>query len=60
MEKIENNIKELHENLSNNYNKIIILITNTINNFEKQNTNDFNKEWKNIRRRQAIFEAIKI
>ena len=61
MEKIENNIKELHEKISNNYNKSIILIKpNTIDNFEKQNVNDFNKEWQNIRhRRQATFEAIK-
>jgi nucleolar complex protein 2 len=61
MEKIENNIKVLHDNLSNNYNKSIILIKpNTIDDFEKQNINDFNKEWQNIRRRrQATFEAIK-
>ena len=61
MEKIENNIKELHENLSTNYNKSIILIKpNTIDDFEKQNINDFNKEWQNIRRRRnATFEAIK-
>ena len=61
MEKIENNISKVHENLSNNYNKSIILIKpNTIENFEKQNINDFGKEWMNIRhRRQATFEAIK-
>ena len=61
LEKIENNISEVHKNLSNNYDKSIILIKpNTIENFEKQNINDFGKEWMNIRhRRQATFEAIK-
>ena len=61
IEKIENNIREFHENLSNKYDKSIILIKpNTIENFEKQNINDFSKEWMNIRhRRQATFEAIK-
>ena len=61
MEKIENNINELHEKLFNKYDKSIILIKpNTIDNFEKQNINDFSKEWMNIRhRRQATFEAIK-
>ena len=61
MEKIENNISELHEKISHNYDKSIILIKpNTIDNFEKQNINDFSKEWMNIRhRRQATFEAIK-
>ena len=61
MEKIENNISELHEKISHNYDKSIILIKpNTIDNFEKQNINNFSKEWMNIRhRRQATFEAIK-
>ena len=61
MEKIENNISELHEKISHNYDKSIILIKpNTIDNFEKQNIHDFSKEWMNIRhRRQATFEAIK-
>ena len=61
MEKIENHIQELRQNLSSNYDKSVILIKpNTIENFEKQNYNDFSKEWMNIRqRRKATFEAIK-
>ena len=61
IEKIEQNISELHEKLSNNYeNSIILIKPNTIDNFEKKNINDFAKEWINIRhRRQATFEAIK-
>ena len=61
MEKIENHINEFRDNLSNKYEKSIILIKpKSIENFEKQNINDFSKEWMNIRhRRQATFEAIK-
>ena len=61
IDKIEKNISELHEKLSNNYeNSIILIKPNTIDNFEKKNINDFAKEWINIRhRRQATFEAIK-
>ena len=44
----------------NKYNSRIILVKqNSIENFEKNNINDFSKEWLNIRhRRQATFEAI--
>ena len=61
MEKIENHIQEMHQKLSNNYNKSIILIKpNTIENFEKENNDEFSKEWINIRsRRNTTFEAIK-
>ena len=61
MDKIENHINELRDNLSNKYDKSIILVKpKSIENFEKQNINDFSKEWMNIRhRRQATFEAIK-
>ena len=61
MEKIENHINELRDNLSNNYDKSIILIKpKSIESFEKQNINGFSREWMNIRhRRQATFEAIK-
>ena len=60
MEKIENQIKDFQDNISNKYNSSIILLKpNSIENFEKNNINDFNKEWLNIRhRRQATFEAI--
>ena len=60
IEKIENQINYLHDNISNKYNSSIILTKpNTIDNFEKNNINDFNKEWINIRhRRQATFEAV--
>ena len=60
IEKIENQINYLHDNISNKYNSSIILTKpNTIDNFEKSNINDFNKEWINIRhRRQATFEAV--
>ena len=61
IEKIEQNISELHEKLSNNYeNSIILIKPKSIENFEKQNINDFAKEWINIsRRRRTTFEAIK-
>ena len=61
MEKIENQIKDFQDNISNKYNSSIILVKpNSIENFEKNNINDFSKEWLNIRhRRQATFEAIK-
>ena len=60
MEKIENQIKDFQDNISNKYNSSIILLKpNSIENFEKNNINDFSKEWLNIRhRRQATFEAI--
>ena len=60
LEKIENQINFLHDNISNKYNSSIKLVKpNTIENFEKNNINDFSKEWINIRhRRQATFEAI--
>ena len=60
MEKIENQIKDFQDNISNKYNSSIILLKpNSIENFEKNNINDFSKEWINIRhRRQATFEAI--
>ena len=60
IEKIENQINYLHDNISNKYRSSIILTKpNTIDNFEKSNINDFNKEWINIRhRRQATFEAV--
>ena len=60
MEKIENQIKDFQDNISNKYNSSIILVKpNSIENFEKNNINDFSKEWLNIRhRRQATFEAI--
>ena len=60
MEKIENQIKDFQDNISNKYNSSIILLKpNSIENFEKNNSNDFSKEWLNIRhRRQATFEAI--
>jgi len=60
MEKIENQINNFQDNISNKYNSSIILVKqNSIENFEKNNINDFSKEWLNIRhRRQATFEAI--
>ena len=60
MEKIENQISNLKDNLSNKYNSSIILTKpNTIDDFEKSNINEFSEEWKNIKhRRQATFEAI--
>ena len=60
MEKIENQINNVRSNISNKNNSSIILVKpNTIDNFEKNNINDFNKEWLNIKhRRQATFEAI--
>ena len=60
IEKIENQINYLHDNISNKYNSSIVLIKpDTIDNFEKNNINDFSKEWINIRhRRQATFEAV--
>ena len=59
-EKIENQINNIHDKISNQYNSSIILTKpNTLDNFEKNNINDFSKEWINIRhRRQATFEAI--
>ena len=61
MEKIDNNISVFHEKISNNYDESIVIVKpNTIDNFEKQNINEFSKEWINIRlRRQTTFEAIK-
>jgi len=60
MEKIENQISNLKDNLSNKYNSSIILTKpNTIDDFENSNINEFSEEWKNIKhRRQATFEAI--
>ncbi len=60
MEKIENQISNLKDNLSNKYNSSIILTKpNTIDDFENSNINEFREEWKNIKhRRQATFEAI--
>ena len=60
MEKIENQISNLKDNLSNKYNSSIILTKpNTIDDFENSNINKFSEEWKNIKhRRQATFEAI--
>ena len=60
MEKIENQINDVRSNISNKNNSSIILVKpNTIDNFEKNNINDFSKEWINIKhRRQATFEAI--
>ena len=60
IEKIENQINYLHDNISNKYSSSIVLIKpDTIDNFEKNNINDFSKEWINIRhRRQATFEAV--
>ena len=60
MEKIENQINDVRNNISNKNNSSIILVKpNTIDNFEKNNINDFSKEWINIKhRRQATFEAI--
>ena len=60
MDKIENQINNVRNNISNKYNSSIILIKpNTIDNFEKNNINDFSKEWINVRhRRQATFEAV--
>jgi hypothetical protein len=60
MEKIENQINNIHDNISNKYDSNIILIKpNTIDEFEKNNINDFSKEWINIKhRRHATFEAV--
>ena len=60
MEKIENQINNLHDNISNKYDSSIILTKpNTIDKFEKNNINNFSKEWLNIKhRRNALFEAI--
>ena len=60
MEKIENQIKDFQDNISNKYNSSIILTKpNTIDDFENSNINEFSEEWKNIKhRRQATFEAI--
>ena len=60
MEKIENQINNIHDNISNKYDSNIILIKpNTIDEFEKNNINDFSKEWINIKhRRNATFEAV--
>jgi nucleolar complex protein 2 len=60
MEKIENQINEVRSNISNkNVSSIILVKPNTIDNFEKNNINDFSKEWINIKhRRQATFEAV--
>ena len=44
MEKIENQINNIHDKISNQYNSSIILTKpNTIDNFEKNNINDFSK-----------------
>ena len=53
-------INDVRSNISNkNVSSIILIKPNTIDNFEKNNINDFSKEWINIKhRRQATFEAV--
>ena len=53
-------INDVRSNISNkNVSSIILIKPNTIDNFEKNNINDFSKEWINIKHhRQATFEAV--
>ena len=62
MEKIENCINELHDKISNQYDKSINLLKqNTIDDFEKYNcNNELINEWENIKKRRfSTFEAVK-